>query len=145
MRDSQSRRRGVRLGVLAVLAGAALAVPQTASAETNTISSVAGGGRLSSVCNEDFSDCHLVFGDGGPATSAFVKLPWGVDTTPDGGYVFSEFNWNHVRRVSADGTITRIAGTNRNGYSGDGGPATDAELNMPMGVAVQRDGSVLIA
>jgi hypothetical protein len=134
-----------KLGVLAVLATAALAVPQTASAATDTISTVAGGGRLTSVCNADHTDCHLDFGDGGPATRAFMALPWGVATTPDGGYVVSDMNWSHVRRVSPNGTITRIAGTNLNGFSGDGGPATSAELNMPMGVAVQPDGSVLIA
>jgi hypothetical protein len=135
----------VRLGALAVLVGAALAVPQTTSAATNTISSVAGGGRLTTVCNEDHTDCHLDFGDGGPATSAFMALPWGVATTADGGFVVSDMNWSQVRRVSPNGTITRLAGTNRNGFNGDGGAATSAELNMPMGLAVQPDGGVLIA
>jgi predicted lipoprotein with Yx(FWY)xxD motif len=116
-----------------------------ASVPTNTISTVAGGGRLTSVCNADYTDCHLDFGDGGPATGAFMALPWGVATTPDGGSVISDMNWSQVRRVSPTGTITRLAGTNRNGFAGDGGPATNAELNMPMGVAVQADGGVLIA
>jgi hypothetical protein len=135
-------RRG--LGVLALLAGAAFALPQAALGATNTISTVAGGGRPVTVCNDQW-ECHISIGDGGPATAAAVNLPWSVATTPDGGYVFSEF-WNSdVRRVSPDGTITTIAGGGRNGFSGDGGLASKAQVNIPMGVAVQADGSVLIA
>jgi glucose/arabinose dehydrogenase len=134
-----------KIGVLAVLATAALAVPAAASAATSTISTAAGGGRLTSVCNADHTDCHLDFGDGGPATSAFMAMPWGVATMPDGGYVISDMNWSQVRRVSPNGTLATIAGTNRNGFNGDGGPATSALLNLPMGVAVQPDGGVLIA
>lgn len=140
------RRHGrVALGALATLALGLLALPQTALAATGTISSVAGGGRLTVKCNDDYTDCRRDFGDGGPATSAFVKLPYGVEAMPDGGYVLSELNWSRVRRVSPDGTITTIAGNTLNGFTGDGGPGTSAELNMPMGVAVQPDGSVLIA
>jgi hypothetical protein len=146
MRNTKAgARRRWGLGVLVVLSGAAFALPSTALAATNTISTVAGGGRLSVKCNDDYTECHRDFGDGGPATSAFVKLPYSVDATPDGGYVFSELNWNRLRRVSPNGTITTIAGTTLNGFSGDGGPATSAKLNMPMGVAVERDGGVLIA
>jgi hypothetical protein len=134
-----------KIGVPAVLATAALAVPAAASAATSTISTAAGGGRLTSVCNADHTDCHLDFGDGGPATSAFMAMPWGVATMPDGGYVISDMNWSQVRRVSPTGTLATIAGTNRNGFNGDGGPATSALLNLPMGVAVQPDGGVLIA
>jgi hypothetical protein len=145
--QSGRRQTGGRvgLGALAVLAAAAFALPQTALAATNTISSVAGGGRLTTKCNADYTDCRLDFGDGGPATAAFLNLPYGVAATPDGGYVVSMLNWDKVRRVSPTGTITTIAGTNLNGFSGDGGPGTSAQLNMPMGVAVQADGGVLIA
>jgi hypothetical protein len=135
----------VALAAPAALALALLAPPQSALAATGTISSVAGGGRLTVKCTADYTDCKRDFGDGGPATSAFVKLPYGVEAMPGGGYVLSELNWNRVRRVSADGTITTIAGNTLNGFTGDGGPGTAAELNMPMGVAVQPDGSVLIA
>ena len=142
-RRGMSGRRG--LGALAVLVAAAFALPQAANAATDTISTVAGGGRLTTKCNADYTDCRLDFGDSGPATAAFLNLPYGVAATPDGGYVVSMLNWNKVRRVSPTGTITTIAGTNRNGFSGDGGPGTSAQLNMPLGVAVQPDGGVLIA
>lgn len=139
------RRRG--LTAAAVLIGAVACVPSGALAATDTISTVAGGpGRQTTVCNEDWTECHVVIGDGGPATAAFVRLPYGVDATADGGYVFSEFNWGRVRHVSPDGTITTIAGGVRsNGFSGDGGAGTDAQLNSPLGVAVEAGGGVLIA
>ncbi len=51
-----------------------------------------------------------------------------------------------VRRVSADGLITRVAGTTGTaGAGGDDGPATDAQLNYPNAVAVSADGGYLIA
>src|SRR5690349_23854675 len=89
------RPRGrVALGASAALLLALLAVPQTVLAATGTISSVAGGGRLTVKCNADYTSCTRDFGDGGPASSAFVKLPYGVEATPGGGYVLSELNWN---------------------------------------------------
>ena len=106
---------------------------------------MAGGGRQTGQCNADRTECHISIGDGGAATAAAVKLPYGVDAMPDGGYAFSEFNANRVRRVSPAGTITTIAGGGLNGFSGDGGPGTSARLNTPMGVAVEADGGVLIA
>jgi NHL repeat len=50
-----------------------------------------------------------------------------------------------VRKVSAGGVITRVAGTGAAGNSGDDGPATDAQLNGPTGIAVTADGGFLIA
>jgi hypothetical protein len=146
-KETAEMLRPRRLAAVAVALGAMAGVPSGALAATDTISTVAGGtGRQTVVCNEDYSECHVVIGDGGPATAAFMRLPFGVDATPDGGYVFSEMNWGRVRRVSADGTITTIAGGVRiNGFSGDGGPATDAQLNSPLGISVQADGGVLIA
>jgi NHL repeat len=144
-RRGMSGRRG--LVALAVLVGATVALPRGALAASDTISTVAGGsGQQTVVCNDDYTECHVVIGDGGPATAAFMRLPYGVEAMPDGGYVFTEMNWGRVRRVSGAGTITTIAGGVRiNGFSGDGGPGTEAKLNTPMGVAVQADGGVLFA
>jgi hypothetical protein len=47
--------------------------------------------------------------------------------------------------VNPDGTITTIAGTGEAGFSGDGGPATKARLNLPLAVAVDREGTLYIA
>ena len=83
-------------------------------------------------------------GDGGPATDAQLQGPEGVAVTADGGFLIAD-NGNHVvRKVSAAGVITRVAGTGATGNTGDDGPATDAQLNRPSAVAVTADGGFLI-
>ena len=84
-------------------------------------------------------------GDGGPATDAQLNGPVGVAVTADGGFLVADSGNNMVRKVSADGVITRVAGMGTAGGAGDGGPATDAQLNGPIGVAVTADGGFLIA
>ena len=84
-------------------------------------------------------------GDDGPATDAQLNLPFGVTLTTDGGFLISDVLNNVVRKVSADGVITRVAGTTGvSGSSGDDGPATGAQLNVPGGVAVTADGGFLV-
>jgi hypothetical protein len=136
--------RGTLAAVM--LLGTVLALPEAGLAATNTITTVAGGGRMTVKCTPDWV-CTRDVGDGGPATAALLVQPTGVATMPDGGYIVSSWNWSNVRRVSPNGTITTFAGKTLgvNGFSGDGGPATNAQLNAPYGVAVQADGSVLIA
>jgi hypothetical protein len=84
-------------------------------------------------------------GDGGPATSARVGAPTGVAVTTDGGFLVADANAQRVRRVSPDGTITRVAGDGSAGGAGDGGPAVAAQLNVPVGVAALPDGGFLVA
>jgi RHS repeat-associated protein len=84
-------------------------------------------------------------GDGGPATTAQLYSPWGVTVGPDGSlYVVDSLN-NRIRRVGPDGVITTVAGNGTFGFSGDGGPATQARLERPNGIAVGPDGSLFIA
>ena len=84
-------------------------------------------------------------GDDGPATSAEFQELAGVAVTADGGFLIADYGNNLVRKVSAGGVITRVAGTGTAGNSGDDGPATDARLNRPFWVAVTADGGFLIA
>ena len=84
-------------------------------------------------------------GDGGPAVSAQLNTPLGVAALPDGGFLVTEYEGHRVRRVSAGGVISRVAGTGALGFSGDGGAATAARLNKPFGVATTSDGGFLIA
>jgi hypothetical protein len=84
-------------------------------------------------------------GDGAAATSAKLYSPGGVAVTPEGGFLIADTGNNRIRKVFANGTIVTVAGTTTGGYSGDGGPATAAELNNPIGVAVTPDGGFLIA
>lgn len=84
-------------------------------------------------------------GDGGPATGAALDAPYGVAPTADGGFLIADEGNDVVRRVSASGTITTVAGDGTAGFSGDGGPATGARLNTPTGIAPTADGGFLIA
>jgi hypothetical protein len=83
-------------------------------------------------------------GDGGPATAAQLN-PSGVAVAPDGSVLITSTTNQRVRRVSPDGTISTLAGTGVQGFDGDGGPATAAQLDTPYAVAVAPDGSVVIA
>ena len=88
-------------------------------------------------------------GDGGPATSAQLGGAPGVAVDADGNLFIADFNNNRIRKVTAAGLITTVAGTGSafpfsGGFSGDGGPAAAARLNLPQGVAVDG-GNLLIA
>ncbi len=84
-------------------------------------------------------------GDGGPATSAYLSLPTGVAVDGAGNLYIAD-TWNHrIRRVDRSGTITTVAGTGEDGGSGDGGPAVQAQMRFPEGVAVDAAGILYIA
>ena len=85
-------------------------------------------------------------GDNGQATAAQLYQPIGVTVTSDGTlYIADAFN-HRIRKVDATtGIITTVAGTGTGGFSGDGGPATAAQLNYPTGVAVASNGTMYIA
>jgi RHS repeat-associated protein len=83
-------------------------------------------------------------GDEGPAASAFVgDLTWGLVVGRDGTIYWTENN--RVRSLDPSGIIHTFAGTGVAGFSGDGGPAAQAQLNEPMGLAVAPDGSLFVA
>ena len=84
-------------------------------------------------------------GDGDPATEAQIFAPRGIAALPGGGFLIPDSDNQRIRRVAADGTITTVAGDGVRGFSGDGGPATQADLNEPFGVAPTPDGGFLIA
>jgi len=84
-------------------------------------------------------------GDGGAATSATLNLPFGLAVDAAANLYIAEFGANVVRKVSAGGSISTVAGNGNAGYSGDGGPATSAQLNGPQGVAVDDGGNLYIA
>lgn len=84
------------------------------------------------------------FGDGGPATDALMQYPIDVAIDAGGNLYVAERDNHVVRRVDANGTITTFAGTGSPGYGGDGGPATEAQFDEPVGVVVDGDGNVFI-
>ncbi len=84
-------------------------------------------------------------GDGGPATAAQINDPYGVVRGPDGAIWFCEHNGHRIRRIAPDGAITTVAGTGARAYTGDGGPATAAALDLPHEIRFDRDGNIFIA
>jgi DNA-binding beta-propeller fold protein YncE len=84
-------------------------------------------------------------GDGGPAQKALLNGPFDVCFDRAGNLFFSDTFNNRIRRVDARGIIATIAGNGDKDYSGDGGPATDAALNEPYGIVVDRGGNLYVA
>lgn len=84
-------------------------------------------------------------GDGGPATAATIAAPRGISARANGELLIPDSGNARIRRVLPDGTISTVAGTGEPGYSGDGGPATSAQLNRPFSVAPLPGGGYLIA
>ena len=129
-----------RVRVVAAATGSFYGQPMTAG----HIYTVAGNGTAG------FS------GDGGPATSAKLNLPQGAAADAAGNLLITD-TYNYRVRVVAGATgsfygqpmtaghIYTVAGNGTRGFSGDGGPATSAELNLPQGAAADAAGNLLIA
>jgi RHS repeat-associated protein len=148
---SQSSKRSGPQAALNELFGVAVATDGSIYIVANErIRRIGPDGLITTIAGNGTS---VFSGDGGPATQAGLT-PAGVAVAPDGSvYIaetiiggFSNGN-NRIRRVGPDGTITTFAGAGSSavGFRGDGGPATQAALIGPRGVAVAPDGSVYIA
>jgi len=97
------------------------------------ITTVAGNGT------ESFS------GDGGAATRASLNFPTGVSVDRAGNLFITDQSNHRVRKVSTIGVITTVAGNGTETFSGDGGAATSASLNLPIGTAVDAAGTLYVA
>ena len=100
---------------------------------TGTITTIAGTGE------RGFG------GDGGPATQARLNYPYGVAVDGAGNLYIADLANHRIRKVDSTGTITTFAGTGERGFGGDGGPASQAQINFPTGVAVDEAGNLYIA
>ena len=145
-------------GVLLMVLSLGLLTTAVVLAAAGDISTVAGNGtagfrgdggtansaQLNFLCTEGFS------GDGGLATSAQLVFPPGV-ALDSSGNLFIADNGNHrIRKVDTSGNISTVAGTGATaalsgGFSGDGGPATSAQLLSPTGVVVDSSGNLFIS
>jgi sugar lactone lactonase YvrE len=106
------------------------------SAATGVITTVAGNGTFTS----GFS------GDGGAATSAQFDEPRGVAVDGSGNLFIADVGNHRIRKVNgATGVITTVAGTGTAGFSGDGGPATNAQLDIPEALSLDGSGNIFIA
>ena len=84
-------------------------------------------------------------GDGGPATSAALDMPWDVGTDAAGNLYIADYGNSRIRMVDTRGFITTVAGNNTSGYSGDGDLATRAALSAPRGILVDTANSIYVA
>lgn len=101
-------------------------------------------GRLTTVAGQFFEFDYT--GDGGPATAAKLNFPLQAVADSAGNVYISDRDNHCVRRVSPAGIISRFAGTcTVEGYSGDGGIATQAQMSNPTGLAFDASGNLLIA
>src|SRR5215472_9398506 len=83
-------------------------------------------------------------GDGGPATSAGLGTAAGLAVDSQGNLYIADTVGERIRKVDTTGIITTVAGTGVANYSGDGGPAINATLSVPVGVAVDGQGNIYI-
>ncbi|MEK7830354.1 MAG: hypothetical protein AAB401_04665, partial [Acidobacteriota bacterium] len=102
------------------------------NATTRLISTVAGNGE------PGFA------GDSGQGATAQINTPTDVAVDASGNVFFIDQANNRVRRVNAAGVIETIAGNGTIGYSGDGGPALQAQISQPTSIEVESDGSIQV-
>lgn len=81
-------------------------------------------------------------GDGGQATAAELEYPYGIAIDLTGNIYFTDGGSGTIRKINIAGIITTIAGNGSFGYSGDGGPATSAEMRIPGGIAINNSGDI---
>jgi GT2 family glycosyltransferase/sugar lactone lactonase YvrE len=87
-------------------------------------------------------------GDYGPAIEAWLDAPGGIVVGPNGDVYFADSNNNVIRRIDSSNTVITTEAGNHDldaGFSGDNGPATQAQLDTPDGVAIAPDGDLIIA
>jgi uncharacterized protein (TIGR03437 family) len=110
-----------------------LLIPPTALAQTQgTIQTIAGSG------SQSYS------GDGGPAIDAALNVPVEVYVDQKGNIFIADQYNNRIRKIAPGGKISTVAGTGVAGFSGDGGPAVDAQLNTPTGIFGDSFGNLYI-
>ncbi|MDE3197233.1 MAG: IPT/TIG domain-containing protein [Acidobacteriota bacterium] len=103
------------------------------NSDTNVVSSIAGNDTLG------------YSGDGGPARGSQLADPHDVAVDNQGNVYIADTLNARVRKIDTSGNISTFAGTGTRGYSGDGGPAANAQISLPTGLAVDKAGNLYIA
>ena len=104
------------------------------TAQENIITTVAGNGQAA------------FGGDGGPASEASLNMPGSVAVDAKGNVYIADWQNQRIRKINPAGIISTVAGNGQRGFSGDGGPAIDASLNLMLGgIALDNLGNLYIA
>ena len=118
------------------------------TASTGIVTTLVGSGACAAgVPPFNVTVCQGGFGgDGGPAKNATLNYAAAVAADAEGNLYIADTINHRIRRVDAStGLISTIAGNGVNGFSGDGGPAIDAEISFPAGIVVDGSGRVYFA
>jgi len=114
------------------------------SAVTGIITTMAGSGAAGYADGSGGGGGYS--GDGGPATSGTLYQPHTLAVDNSGNLYIADSENHRIRKVAAGtGIITTVAGSGTEGYTGDGGPATAASINYPIGIAVDSSGNLYVA
>ncbi len=136
--------RGKRAAIcaIAIAAGASLSLAFAPAALGQAILTVTPAATATTVAGTGAAGYS---GNNGAATSATFASPSAVAYDSKGDLFIADTNNNVIREVSVSGVVTTIAGNGAQGFSGDGGAATRAELNAPTGIAIDSSGNLYIA
>jgi hypothetical protein len=108
----------------------------------NRIRKITPAGIISTFAGTNLSGYN---GDGGLAINARLSNPTGLAIDAVGNIYIADGGNQRIRKISPDGTITTVVGNGTSGYSGDGGQATNAQLNYPIRVALDAVGNIYIS
>lgn len=111
--------------------------------ENHRVRKVDRHGILTTVAGNGTEATSGASGDGGPATSASLNRPVGLAIDWQGNLYIAERNTHRIRKVTPAGTITTIAGTGVAGFNGEGGAATEVQLNTPRRLTINPTGDGL--
>jgi uncharacterized protein (TIGR03437 family) len=107
----------------------------------HVIRKVATDGKITTFAGDNVAGSK---GDGGKATEARLRYPTGLALDSAGNLYIADSNNHRIRKITTAGIISTVAGSGVYGFSGDGGPATEAALEYPDGVDVDKAGNIYI-
>jgi len=140
---------GSALGYNGPAASAALSSPMAVAVDSAGSIYIADSNRVTKVTNGVItvvagSVTPGFSGDNGPATSALLDFTWGVAVDSASNLYIADFWNNRIRKVT-NGVISTAVGNDYAGFSGNNGPATSGELNVPWGLVVDPAGNIFVA
>jgi len=133
------------LEAIATASGYATSATAAAAYVIQTASTACNGQASGTICTLAGTANAGYNGDGIPALTAELYNVWATALDRNGNLYLSDAGNNRVRKVSSSGIISTVAGTGVSGFSGDGGPATSAQLTGPRGIAFDSNGNLYIA